>query len=47
MSKYETWKIWLPLKISVLVIEYEVTKCKRFARFYVTSSCDRTDNTPE
>lgn len=33
MSKCETWKIWLPLKISMLVIKYDVIKCKQFARF--------------
>lgn len=33
MSKYETWKIWLPLKMSMLDIKCEVIKCKQFATF--------------
>lgn len=33
MSKYETWKICLPLKISMLVFKQEVVKWEQFARF--------------
>lgn len=46
MPKYETWKIWLPLKISMLVIKYEVIEWELFVRFRSQGWYDKTGNTP-